>query len=69
MDVKLYTQKGCPQCNMVKMILDKNKIPYEKFDDVEEMLKIGISHTPTLSVDGELFVGKALMDKIRTLGK
>ena len=60
----LYTQNGCPQCKMVHMMMDKYNIKYEECQDLDKMRELGIVHTPTLSVDNKLLVGKELMNWI-----
>lgn len=63
-EVVLYHQSGCPQCSMVEMILEKRGISHSKCDDIERMRSLGITHTPTLSVGGELLTGKPMMEWI-----
>ena len=59
-NVILYHQETCPQCKMVEMLLKKNNIEYISNKDIDEMTKLGINHTPTLSVNGELKTGKEI---------
>lgn len=67
MQVILYTQPNCPQCKMIHMLMDKKKISYEECQDIELMKQLKITHTPTLSIDGELFSGAELKSKINEL--
>lgn len=67
MEIKVYTQQSCPQCKMVKMMLDRKHVDYTACEDVEEMRAKGILHTPTLEIDGQTYVAKAMIDKIREL--
>ena len=62
--ITLYHQDSCGQCKMVEMLLKKKNIKYESNKDINEMLKMGIKHTPTLSVDGQLLSGKELINWI-----
>ena len=66
-NIILYHQHTCPQCRMVEMLLKKKNIEYTLVDDLEEMKKLGIIHTPTLSVNGNLKVGKPIIDYINSL--
>lgn len=66
-EIILYHQHSCPQCRMVEMLLKKKNIEYTSVDNVEEMKRLGIIHTPTLSVNGELKVGKPIIDYINSL--
>lgn len=63
----VYSQPSCPQCKMVKMMLDKKNIKYEVIEDTDLMRTRGIVHTPTLEVDGVRFVAKPMFDKIKEL--
>ena len=71
MMIKVYTQKTCGQCRAVKMLLDKKGIEYEVVDvnddNMNDMKSQGIIHTPTLDIDGQKYVGKPMMDKIKEL--
>ena len=53
MNVVLYSI-GCPKCSVLKKKLEANEIEYQESNDVDEMLGLGISQVPVLSVDGEL---------------
>lgn len=53
MNVILYST-GCPRCKVLKQKLDGSGIPYTVSDSVDEMLSLGITQVPILSVDGEL---------------
>lgn len=48
--VTLYTSK-CPRCIVLEKKLDEAGITYEVFDDVDEMIKMGITTVPMLKVD------------------
>lgn len=52
-NVVLYTT-NCPRCKVLGMKLDAVGISYEKCDDVDEMITLGIYSTPTLSVNGKM---------------
>ena len=68
MEVILYHQKGCGMCATVERMLKLKNVEYKSVTDMEEMRALGISHTPTLSVDGELLTGKAIIDWLHTRG-
>ena len=46
---------GCPRCKVLEKKLESNGIAYEKNNSVDEMLELGISEVPVLSVYGQLF--------------
>lgn len=50
----MYTT-GCPNCRALKALLDEKNIPYSEVTSVEEMLSLGITKVPVLSVDGEMY--------------
>lgn len=45
---------GCPRCKVLEKKLESNGIAYEKNNSVDEMLELGISEVPVLSVYGQL---------------
>lgn len=53
MKVILFTNH-CPCCDVLEFKLKSAGIAYETFDNTEEILQIGITHMPMLSVDGNL---------------
>lgn len=60
----LYHQEGCGMCRSLEMILNKKGIEFESCTDVDEMIKKGITGTPTLEVDGHRYVKKECLDWI-----
>lgn len=67
--ITFYHTATCPQCRMVKMLLDKYGIQYNPCLDVEEMKEKGIMHTPAIEVEGEILQGKPMMDWINQFKK
>lgn len=53
MKIVLYST-GCPKCSVLKKKLEAKGIEYTENNQVDEMVELGISHVPVLSVDGEL---------------
>jgi len=51
--ILLYSN-GCVSCKNLKLMLQKAGIEYTENNNTEEMLALGISQIPVLSVDGEL---------------
>lgn len=47
----LYTI-GCPICTALEKKLDANNIEYDKFEDKDKMIEMGMSTMPILEVDG-----------------
>lgn len=54
MEIVLYST-GCPQCNMLKRLLDSKGVNYIVNNDVRDMMRLGLTSVPYLSIDGELF--------------
>ena len=54
MEIILYST-GCPQCNVLKKMLDSKGVSYIVNTNVEDMMRLGLTSVPYLSVDGELF--------------
>lgn len=54
---------------MVDMLLKKHSIKHTSVTDVEEMRKLGITHTPALGVNGTILQGKAMMNYINQFKK
>ncbi len=52
-DIILYST-NCPKCKVLKQKLDSKGISYTINSSVEEMLDIGITNIPMLSVNDEL---------------
>lgn len=53
MNVILYTT-DCPKCVVLKRKLDEAGIQYDENHDVGEMIALGMTAAPMLSVNGEL---------------
>lgn len=53
MNIVLYST-GCPKCKVLKQKLDSKPIQYTENNSVDEMLALGITQAPVLSVDGKL---------------
>lgn len=53
MEVILYST-GCPQCNILKEILQKKNIIFQIEDNVEKMKELGFSSLPMLSIDNKI---------------
>lgn len=60
MSVILYST-GCPKCKVLKVKLDSKEIKYDVVDDVDEMLRLGMTTVPCLGVDGEVLNFKESM--------
>lgn len=54
MKVILFTQEGCTKCDLLKDQLVKKKIDFEEVTDVNTMISLGLTQTPTLEVGDEL---------------
>lgn len=51
--ILLYSN-GCPCCKVMKDKLDKAGIAYQLVTDIQQMLDLGITYLPMLSVDGNM---------------
>jgi len=52
--VILYST-GCPKCKVLKKKLDEAGLQYTENNSVDEMLGLGITEVPMLSIDGKLY--------------
>ena len=66
MSVILYST-GCPKCKVLKSKLDSKGIKYDVVDDVDEMLRLGMTTVPCLGVDGKVLNFKESVDYINSL--
>ena len=46
---------GCPRCGVLKKKLEQKGLDYQEVNSVDEMLSLGISQVPMLSIDGTLY--------------
>lgn len=53
MEITLYST-GCPKCKVLKKKLEEKGIKYTENNSVDEMLSLGISQVPVLSVNNKL---------------
>lgn len=53
MEVILYST-GCPQCNILKEMLQKKNIIFQIEDNIEKMKELGFSSLPMLSIDNKI---------------
>lgn len=54
MSVILYST-GCPKCKVLKGKLEEKNIEFVENNSVEDMIGLGITQVPVLSVNGSLF--------------
>lgn len=55
--ITLYST-GCPQCKILKHMLEKNHIEYEECTDKSIMLRLGFDAVPVLEVEGRYLDSK-----------
>lgn len=55
--VILYST-GCPQCRVLKGMLDKQQVEYEECTDRSTMLRLGFDSVPVLEVEGRYLNAK-----------
>lgn len=51
--VVLYST-GCPKCEVLKTKLATKQIEFAENTSVDDMIALGLTYAPALSVDGEL---------------
>jgi len=66
MNVVLYST-GCPKCKVLKAKLDSKEIKYEIVNDVDEMLRLGMTTVPCLGVNDKVLDFKESVDYINSL--
>lgn len=66
MSVILYST-GCPKCKVLKSKLDSKKIKYDVVDDVDEMLRLGMTTVPCLGVDDKIMNFKESVDWVNSM--
>lgn len=54
MDNIILYSTGCPRCVVLKKKLDSKGIAYKENNDVDDMVELGISTVPVLSVNSHL---------------
>lgn len=47
----IYTQEGCPKCNVLKKKMDSKNIKYVECNDIDVLTSKGIEFTPMLEVN------------------
>ena len=67
-EIILFHQNGCGMCATIERMLKLKNIDYTSIKDVDEMARRGITHTPVLSVNGQLKQGKEIIDWLNTRG-
>ena len=58
---------GCPNCLVLKRLLNSKNINYSENNSVEEMVSLGIDTVPVLSVNGVLYSYKKAKEYINNL--
>ena len=53
-EIILYST-GCPKCRVLKSKLSDNGIDYKENTNVGDMIKLGITQVPVLSINGTLY--------------
>ena len=51
MSIILYTN-DCPRCHILESKLEEKHLCFQRFDDVDGMIKMGFREAPILEVDG-----------------
>ena len=64
----LYSTDG-PKCKVLRQKLDEAGFRYTENNSVEEMLALGITQVPVLSIDGEMYDFTQAVKLANTYGK
>lgn len=68
--ITVYSQPGCPMCEVLKGELSRKKIPFTAETNVDTLVSKGITHVPMLETDeGDLLNMQQAMRFIKTLGQ
>lgn len=67
MNIVLYST-GCPKCKVLKQKLGSKGISYTENNSVDEMLGLGITQVPVLSIDGILLQFKEAVTWVNNQG-
>lgn len=59
MMIRIYSSPKCSPCHALMEWLDSEGIEYEEVQDREQSMKNGVSHYPTVEMDGVRFHGNA----------
>lgn len=52
--IVIYTQDGCPKCNILKKKMNNKNIEYTECNDVDILISKGIEFTPMLEVENKM---------------
>lgn len=63
----MFYSTGCPKCKVLKSKLDSKNIEYKTVTDTDEMIKLGMTIVPFLTIDGEIKDFKESVDYINSL--
>ena len=50
----VFYSSHCPKCRVLEMKLKQKNIGYTEVDNIDEMIKLGITSAPQLSLNGEM---------------
>ena len=50
----VFYSSHCPKCGVLEMKLKQKNIGYTEVDNIDEMIKLGITSAPQLSLNGEM---------------
>lgn len=53
MELVLYST-GCPKCRVLEAALNKKNVSYEKCEDVQTMIDMGLAEAPVLKIDDKI---------------
>ena len=65
MDIIVYTKNGCPLCSALKNMLDSKKIEYTQNTNIDEMIALGFTSLPRLSVNGQIMTYKEAIEWLK----
>lgn len=62
----LYSN-NCPNCRIIKQMLDAKHIEYTENNSVDDMIALGINNVPVLQVENELLLFNEAIQYIRNM--
>lgn len=66
--IKLFTSPTCPNCQVLKRLMNDSAIEYNEVQDYDAMEKEGVMSLPTIKTDSKLLPYVDAVNYIREIG-
>lgn len=66
--IKLFTSPTCPNCQVLKRLMDENKIQFSEVQDYNVMEEEGVMSLPTMKAEDRLLPFMDAVNYIREMG-